>query len=80
MCYVTQHAVVRYCSSMLRAAIWRGFISCIGHMCQSLRQAEFAYGRRQVLNRLMIPQGLSTLLFRRWSEVPTGGGVRGDSQ
>ena len=31
------------------------------------------------VNRLKIPQGLSTLLFRRWSEVPSRGGVRGDS-
>ena len=28
---------------------------------------------------LKIPQGLSTLLFHRWSEVPSRGGVRGDS-
>ena len=56
MCYVIQHAVVRYCSAMLRAATWRGFISCIGHMCPRLRQAEFAYGRRPVLNRLKIPR------------------------
>ena len=35
--------------------------------------------QKQVVNRLKIPQGLSTLLFRRWSEVPSRGGVRGDS-
>ena len=35
--------------------------------------------RKQVVNRLKIPQGLSTLLFHRWSEVPSRGGVRGDS-
>ncbi len=34
---------------------------------------------KQVVNRLKIPQGLSTLMFRRWSEVPSRGGVRGDS-
>ena len=34
---------------------------------------------KQVVNRLKIPQGLSTLLFHRWSEVPSRGGVRGDS-
>ena len=32
-----------------------------------------------MVNRLKIPQGLSTLLFHRWSEVPSGGGIRGDS-
>ena len=32
-----------------------------------------------MVNRLKIPQGLSTLLFHRWSEVPLRGGVRGDS-
>ena len=40
---------------------------------------EFTCNRKQVVNRLKIPQGLSTLLFRRWSEVPSRGGVRGDS-
>ena len=34
---------------------------------------------KQVVNRLKIPQGLSTLLFHRWSEVPSRGGVGGDS-
>ncbi len=34
---------------------------------------------KQMVNRLKIPQGLSTLLFHRWSEVPSRGGVRGDS-
>ena len=32
-----------------------------------------------IVNRLKIPQGLSTLLFHRWSEVPSRGGVRGGS-
>ena len=32
-----------------------------------------------MVNRLKIPQGLSTPLFHRWSEVPSRGGVRGDS-
>ena len=32
-----------------------------------------------MVNRLKIPQGLSTLLFHLWSEVPSRGGVRGDS-
>ena len=40
---------------------------------------DFTRNRKQVVNRLKIPQGLSTLLFRRWSEVPSRGGVRGDS-
>ena len=36
-----------------------------------LNQAqEFTRNRRQVVNRLKIPQGLSTLMLRRWSEVP----------
>ena len=34
---------------------------------------------KQVVKRLKIPQGLSTLLFHRWSEVPSRGGVHGDS-
>ena len=42
-------------------------------------QGEFVRNRKQVVNRLKIPQGLSTLMFRRWSEVPSRGGVRGDS-
>ena len=45
--------------------------------CHRLWQGEFT--REQVVNRLKIPQGLSTLMFRRWSEVPSRGGVRGDS-
>ncbi len=39
----------------------------------------FTHNGKQVVNRLKIPQGLSTLMFRRWSEVPSRGGVRGDS-
>ena len=47
----------------------------------SLWKAEFTHNRKQVVNRLKIPQGLSTLylLCRRWSEVPSRGGVRGNS-
>ena len=45
----------------------------------SLWKGEFTRNQKQVLNRLKIPQGLSTLLCRRWSEVPSRGGVRGDS-
>ena len=32
-----------------------------------------------VVNRLKIPLGLSTLEYRRWSEVPLRGAVHGDS-
>ena len=42
-------------------------------------QGDFTHHGKQVVNRLKIPQGLSTLLFHRWSEVPSRGGVRGDS-
>ena len=45
----------------------------------SLWQGDFTHNCKQVVNRLKIPQGLSTLLFHRWSEVPSRGGVRGDS-
>ena len=46
-------------------------------MCHRLWQGDCTC--KQVVNRLKIPQGLSTLLFHRWSEVPSRGGVRGDS-
>ena len=52
---------------------------CSAHVCHSLWQGDFTHNRKQVVNRLKIPQGLSTLLFHRWSEVPSRGGVRGDS-
>ena len=42
-------------------------------------KCEFTPNQKQVINRLKIPQGLSTLLFRRWSEVPSRGGVHGDT-
>ncbi len=45
----------------------------------SLWQGDFRHNRKQVVNRLKILQGLSTLLFHRWSEVSSRGGVRGDS-
>ena len=51
----------------------------VGDTCHSLWQGDFTRNRKQVVNRLKIPQGLSTLLFHRWSEVPSRGGVRGDS-
>ena len=46
-------------------------------MCHRLWQGDCTC--KQVVNRLKIPQGLSTLLFHRWSEVPSRGGVRGNS-
>ena len=49
---------------------------CLCHL-QTLERIDKS--SEQVVNRLKIPQGLSTLLFRRWSEVPSRGGVRGDS-
>ena len=50
-----------------------------GCPCLRLWQGEFTRNRKQVVNRLKIPQGLSTSLFHRWSEVPSRGGVRGGS-
>ena len=44
-----------------------------------MSQGDFTHKCKQVVNRLKIPQGLSTLLFHRWSEVPSRGGVHGDS-
>ena len=41
--------------------------------------SDFTHNCKQVVNRLKIPQGLSTLLFHRWSEVPSRGGVHGVS-
>ena len=46
-------------------------------MCHRLWESDCTC--KQVVNRLKIPQGLSTLLFLRWSEVPSRGGVHGDS-
>ena len=45
----------------------------------SLWKGKFTGNWKRVVNRPKIPQGVSTLLFRRWSEVPLRGGVRGDS-
>ena len=55
-------------------------VCCFGgvfHMCHRLWQGDCT--RKQVVNRLKIPQGLSTLFFHRWSEVPSRGGVCDDS-
>ena len=59
---------------VLQTAFWGMFCRC-----GSKWQCDLTYSRKQVVNRLKIPQGLSTLLFHRWSEVPSRGGVRGDS-
>ena len=53
--------------------------SCVGDTWQRLWRDDFTHNGKQVVNRLKIPQGLSTLMFPRWSEVPSRGGVRGDS-
>ena len=53
--------------------------SCVGDTWQWLWRDDFTQNGKQVVNRLKIPQGLSTLMFHRWSEVPSRGGVRGDS-
>ena len=52
---------------------------CHIHVCVSFWQCKFTRNRKQVVNRPKIPQGLSTLMFHRWSEVLSRGGVRGDS-
>ena len=46
-------------------------------MCHRLWQGDCTC--KQVINRLKIPQGLSTLLYQEWSEVPSRGGIRADS-
>ena len=53
--------------------------SLVGDTWQRLWRDDFTHNGKQAVNRLKIPQGLSTLMFRRWSEVPSRGGVRGDS-
>ena len=53
--------------------------SCVGDTWQRLWRDDFTHNGKQAVNRLKIPHGLSTLMFRRWSEVPSRGGVRGDS-
>ena len=53
--------------------------SCVGDTWQRLWRDDITHNGKQAVNRLKIPQGLSTLMFRRWSEVPSRGGVRGDS-
>ena len=53
--------------------------SCVGDTRQRRGWDDFTHNGKQAVNRLKIPQGPSTLIFRRWSEVPSRGGVRGDS-
>ena len=48
--------------------------------CHSMQQGDFTHDCKQAINRLKIPQGLSTLFFRWWSELPSRGGVHGDSR
>ena len=47
--------------------------SCVDDTWQRLWRDDFTQNGKQVVNRLKIPQGLSTLMFRRWSEVPLKG-------
>ena len=49
--------------------------SCVGDTWRRLWRDDFTHNGKQVVNRLKIPQGLSTLMFRRWSEFPSRGGV-----
>ena len=51
--------------------------TCLCSPCHRLWQGDCTC--KQVEKRLKIPQGLSTLLFHWWSEVPSRGGVRSDS-
>ena len=48
--------------------------SCVDDTWQRLWRDDFTHNGKQVVNRLKIPQGLSTLMFRRWSEFPQGEG------
>ena len=43
-------------------------------LCHSLWQCEFTYNSKRVVNRLKIPQGLSTLLFVGGVKFPQGEG------
>ena len=40
----------------------------------SIRQGDFLHNRKQVVNRLKIPQGLSTLFFAGGVKFPLGEG------
>ena len=43
-------------------------------LCHSFWQCEFTRNRKQVVNRLKIPQGLSTLVFFGGVKFPQGEG------
>ena len=60
------------------ALIHRRKMTCFCHLCDTVsgKVNSLNFHCEQVVNRIKIPQGLSTLLFRRWSEVPSRGGVR----
>ena len=51
------------------------FLVCFSGVatCPSLWQGDFTHSHKQVVN------SLSTLLFHWWSEIPSRGGVHGDS-
>ena len=70
--------VVLFWLACLSFSLFLVCISRVVHMSQQW-QGDFTPNRKQVVNRLKIPQGLSALLFHRWSEVPSRGGVCGDS-
>ena len=80
------YALILY-PALLVVLFWLAFLSVslplvcfsgVVHMSQPVA-SDFTHNCKQVVNRLKIPQGLSTLLFHRWSEVPSRGGVHGDS-
>ena len=54
--------------------LWCGINSLVVPVCHRRWKGDFTLNRKQVANRLKIPQGLSTLMFRRWSEFPQGEG------
>ena len=70
--------VVLFWLAFPRVSLLLVCFSGVVHMSQPVA-GYFTHNCKQVVNRLKIPQGLSTLLFHRWSEVPSRGGVRGDS-
>ena len=73
--------VLRQFRPLWRVGLINSYVtSCVlASYAQAARQGEFIFNRKQVVNRPKVPQGLSTLLFYRWSEVPSRGGVPGDS-
>ena len=67
------------CPALLVVLFWLAFpsvslfivcFSDVVHISHSLWQGDITHNCKQVVNRLKIPQGLSTLLFHRWSELP----------